>query len=846
MKPERGYPALCFFFFYPLMWGVTDVMCQTPGEWTWMHGDNNLGGPGVFGIQGVSNPANKPPVLYEPCEWKDNNGKFWLFGGGYGVDCYSALWKYDPNSGSTYNQWTWMKGPSNLNQLGVYGTKGVSSPTNFPGARGWGALTWTDTSGNLWLFGGLGYSATGGKGYLNDLWKYDPNPASPTYNQWTWMQGSNAINDTGSYGIQGVANASNLPPSRHETSCSWTDNAGDLWLYGGVSGKGLLNDLWKYSVATNEWTWIHGASMVDLPAVYGIQGVPASANTPGGRLVYCSWTDSAGDLWLFGGDETWGRLNDLWKYNITSNQWTWMGGSNIINDAGSFGSKCVSAKSNVPPSRTENRARVRDGCGNFWSFGGGDTFGTDANDLWHYNVTTNEWTWVSGDNIPNQTAVYGTKGVSSPASKPGAKIGSVAWMDNTGYIWVFGGWASNDLFRYMPDPTCVPFSPFVATSSNTTICSGQSATLSASGGNNYLWSPGGQSTSSIVVSPTISTTYTVSCSNACGTGSSVTTVTITPPLTITTSSDVTICTGQVATLSASGGINYSWSPGGMSSSSILVSPTTSITYTLIASNSCNVDSSLVGVVVNPVPAITFSSTNVLCNGGKDGAGVVSAVGGTPPYIYSWNTNPVQYTSAANGLTAGNYMATITDAGGCISKQVITITEPSALTIIANATPTACDENTGTATANVSGGTGAFAYAWDPTNHITLTATGLGVGNYILTVTDSNGCTGAQVVTIALNDFSREIFLPNIFSPNNDGENDEFCLQGGIEVCLISLDILIYNRWGEKIFESMDPKFCWDGTYAGKQINTDTFVYYVEATFISEETIIKRGSISLIR
>jgi hypothetical protein len=65
---------------------------QPTGEWMWIHGSNVVGAPAVWGTQGVPSPSNNPPSLYEPCEWKDLNGKFWMFGGG----TYAALWKYDP------------------------------------------------------------------------------------------------------------------------------------------------------------------------------------------------------------------------------------------------------------------------------------------------------------------------------------------------------------------------------------------------------------------------------------------------------------------------------------------------------------------------------------------------------------------------------------------------------------------------------------------------------------------------------------------------------------------------------------------------------------------------------
>ncbi len=131
------------------------------GEWTWMNGDNTANSAGVFGTQGVPNPNNTPPPFYEACEWTDLSGNFWLFGGlSFDFYTYSDLWKYNPAT----NEWTWVKGPGIPAQLGVYGTQGIPSVNNNPGARGWGVATWTDADGNLWLFGGSGIY-----GYLNFL-----------------------------------------------------------------------------------------------------------------------------------------------------------------------------------------------------------------------------------------------------------------------------------------------------------------------------------------------------------------------------------------------------------------------------------------------------------------------------------------------------------------------------------------------------------------------------------------------------------------------------------------------------------------------------------------------------
>jgi len=123
--------------------------------------------------------------------------------------------------------------------------------------------------------------------------------------QWTWINGDSTINKYGSYGTPGVASNTNKPGGRY-SSASWTDASNNLWLFGGIgmsanNSAGYLNDLWKFDVSHNEWTWIKGDSTSDNYSIYGMQGVSATANHPGGRYYSNSWTDNAGNFWLFGG-----------------------------------------------------------------------------------------------------------------------------------------------------------------------------------------------------------------------------------------------------------------------------------------------------------------------------------------------------------------------------------------------------------------------------------------------------------------------------------------------------------------------------------------------------------------
>jgi len=114
--------------------------------------------------------------------------------------------------------------------------------------------------------------------------------------------------------------------------------------------------------------------------------------------------------------------------------------------------------------------------------------------------------------------------------------------------------------------------------------------------------------------------------------------------------------------------------------------------------------------------------------------------------------------------------------------------------------------------------------------------------YTLVVTDSLGCTDTAYVTITL-DYFTNLGLPNIFSPNGDGNNDVLYVRGsGVN----TLQFMIYDRWGEKVFETSNMETGWDGTYKGKDLNSAVFVYLLEATMLGGSILEKKGNITLVR
>jgi N-acetylneuraminic acid mutarotase len=141
-------------------------------QWTWISGTESVGGTGVYGTVDTAASTNLPGARVGAVSWIDADGRFWLFGG-YGYDSAGAtrwlndLWTY--NLGNS--EWTWISGSDTGGTKGTYGTKGTADASNVPGAR-YSPVTWIDSLGKLWLFGGYGADSAGTGGWLNDLWQF--------------------------------------------------------------------------------------------------------------------------------------------------------------------------------------------------------------------------------------------------------------------------------------------------------------------------------------------------------------------------------------------------------------------------------------------------------------------------------------------------------------------------------------------------------------------------------------------------------------------------------------------------------------------------------------------------
>lgn len=295
-----------------------------------------------------------------------------------------------------------------------------------------------------------------------------------------------------------------------------------------------------------------------------------------------------------------------------------------------------------------------------------------------------------------------------------------------------------------------------ATPTSSSICSGASVPLTASGATNYTWTPstGLSSTtgSNVTATPSASTTYTVTGDDAGCTGSATVTVNVNSVNISATPTNPNICNGGNVTLSASGsGLStYTWAPAtGLnttSGSSVIASPTTNTTYTVTGSDAIGC-SATASVTVNVITiSATAVSTDENCGHANGTATVTPSGNCTQAYTYAWNSSPPQYNANAINLPAGSYTVTV-NCGTCSTATSVTVNNlPGPSVAITSITNTTCSDPNGGATAQASGGGGTYSYQWS-NSQSGPTLSGVYDGVYYVTVTDQDNCTATNTVTI---------------------------------------------------------------------------------------------------
>ncbi|MCI4669246.1 MAG: gliding motility-associated C-terminal domain-containing protein [Bacteroidia bacterium] len=235
--------------------------------------------------------------------------------------------------------------------------------------------------------------------------------------------------------------------------------------------------------------------------------------------------------------------------------------------------------------------------------------------------------------------------------------------------------------------------------------------------------------------------------------------------------------------------------------------------------------------------LIYEKTDVSCFGAMDGMIELKLEGGTAPYEYLWNNQETG--STLSNLGPGLYEVLISDAGGCMEPLGIEIEEPDPLRLFAAIQPASCiDKPDAVVDLFVSGGRRGYQYFYN-NEEFSNPANLLG-GDYQLRVMDQTGCMLDTALQVPYLD-APCLVIPNAFSPNGDGKNDLWRIKD-LNI-YPNPQIIIFNQWGMKLFESNSNQFEWDGNFGGNPLPSQTYYYLIRPRSDRAEI---SGSITIVR
>lgn len=732
--------------------------------------------------------------------------------------------------------WTWMKGDSASTTSGTYGTIGVPNINNTPPNKYQGAYC-VDMNNMLWMYGG-----NGGSG-MSDLWKYDH-----SNNMWTWMKGPQTQGQPPIYGIKGIASPSNLPHSTFVSGMMVCDSSNNLWHFGN-----FVNALWKYETSTNNWVWMHGDTVYNTPAVYGIKGV-SSSNVVPGRVIesksmwYCK---SSHHIYVYDNKQC------MWRYNINTNQWAWMKGDStgIYYKYGTKGieDSTIQPPPTLPNMSSENHVIWQDKNDMLYLFDQSKAI------IWRYNPQTNNWMWLHGDTTASMLPILGqhctrdlglkpcggnieSRGASAqfngkdvfylysglcwdnilwrfdldslewirvtgggvpahfgiqttpdPMNHPPAADGHCLWSDNNNNVWLFSTYpfGPNFLWRFEPDPCCGISADTSGVNlnipSNSTVCYGDTLKFPI------------DSNLNLIVTSTINNSHS------------------------------------------------------FLNDTLMFHPTQTCVYTLIASvsNTCHNDTitclvniALKDTILHHILDTTICSNEISTLQIEDG--------------YTINIFPNSYISINSDSTLIQFNPTVTTSytlitttnGLCPNTDTINFTinvnvKPNANfkvepTIASISSPVFNYTNTSI---------NALTYEWKYKGNVfsidkNAQNTYVDTGLHCVTLIATNlNCSDS--ITHCNRIVEDRFFIPNAFSPNNDNLNDTFNPIFLVHIAPSNYVFRIFNRFGEKVFQSYDVKKGWNGIYKNKPCDGGVYYYYL--TFNQgAKSVMYKGDVTLIR
>ncbi len=368
------------------------------------------------------------------------------------------------------------------------------------------------------------------------------------------------------------------------------------------------------------------------------------------------------------------------------------------------------------------------------------------------------------------------------------------------------------------------------------LCVNDTTILQGNTSNNYQWSTG-DTTQSIVVSPTSSQYYYLSTTDSGGcivTDSIFITVNSLPNIII--NGNDSVCQNNSTTLTATGGISYLWS-NGLNTNTITYLPNSSAYINVIGTdtNGCiNTDSLFINVIIPSNLFITGDTS--ICEGD---IASLSVNNGTS---FLWSSGETSQNINVSPTTTTTYTVNVVD-GVCLDTltHTISITNLPALTVPNDTT--IINGETVFLSTNIQNN-----ILWSPNNTIvcdtcyTTTASPTSSTTFCVAY-DTNGCSTSNCFTVNVDTKCDDFFIPNIFSPNNDGNNDVLFVKGN---CISNINLIIYNRWGGKVFETSDTINGWDGKNNGVNVGNGVYYYTIAYTDNNNALQTKKGNITLIR
>jgi gliding motility-associated-like protein len=292
---------------------------------------------------------------------------------------------------------------------------------------------------------------------------------------------------------------------------------------------------------------------------------------------------------------------------------------------------------------------------------------------------------------------------------------------------------------------------------------------------------------------------------------------------------------------------FSWSPVGVANDTVTGLAPGNYNIVVVDALNCVVVNSVTITEPNAM-AIIGDSTPVDCNLQLLGTMDVTVSGGTAPYAYLWSPGS-QVTDSIGGLNVGSYSVTVTDDNGCSVVWGATIGIINGLALSIQPNDTVINPGT-TFTASVNLGT---SFLWTPSEGLSCDdcpnplVSPDSTGVYYVTAVDDNGCTGTDSLLVTVKLLCGEYFVPTIFSPNGTGPkaNNELRVFGK-EVCVNDFNFVVYDRWGEKVFESTSIQNAWDGFYKGRPAQEGNYVYDLNIQLYDDSMLHRSGSVTLVR